>query len=115
LFSNFDKEAKRPYILALTASPIKEKISSVESARVEEVMQKVSNNLYSTFLKLDPEDLQKMRSDVTFQIADYPNDFDQIVTFLTSGGLPEPDRAAADQALAEGGHGGREVGEGVLA
>lgn len=51
-FNDADPECRRPKILGLTASPIKQKIDKIHvlSSDIECMLQNLSNNLYSRFV-----------------------------------------------------------------
>jgi endoribonuclease Dicer len=51
-FQPNDPDHKRPHILGLTASPIKQKIERVLAADIESMLQNLANNLYSKFITI---------------------------------------------------------------
>ena len=62
-FHNFDPNdplaVKRPMILGLTASPIKQKIekAKVQAIEIEGMLQNLSNNLYARFVTMAPNEI----------------------------------------------------------
>ena len=56
-FDNADPKCRRPKILGLTASPIKQKIDKLHvlSSDIESMLQNLSNNLYSRFVTFSAE------------------------------------------------------------
>lgn len=53
---------KRPRVLGLTASPIKQKIerNKVQATEIEIMLQNLSNNLYARFVTMRPEEISQL-------------------------------------------------------
>jgi hypothetical protein len=68
-FYNYTKDSKRPKILGLTASPIKQKVgdsfSTNITADIREKLQNLANNLYSKFVCISQEHIKSMEQQQT--------------------------------------------------
>ena len=65
-YDNADEIVKRPRILGLTASPIKQKVGDCFvaniSAEIKEKLQNLANNLFSKFVCISPEQIKALES-----------------------------------------------------
>ena len=63
-YYNFTPDMKRPKILGLTASPIKQKVGDAFTtnitAEIREKLQNLANNLYSKFVCISMDHLEKL-------------------------------------------------------
>lgn len=77
-YFNLTEDSKRPKILGLTASPIKEKVgdciqTNIDS-EIKSKLQNLSNNLYSKFIDLDKQQIQaieKQNTEIDIQKYDF--------------------------------------------
>ena len=82
-FHNFDPDdpfaVKRPKILGLTASPIKQKIErhKVQATEIEIMLQNLSNNLYSRFVTMAPSEISNLENQLKIDIKHYKSHFDR--------------------------------------
>ena len=79
-YHDFDPYApfatKRPKIIGLTASPIKQKIESdISGGKIEDLLQNLANNLFCKYVTRSKEELQKLSSGLKVDIHPYSNDF----------------------------------------
>jgi hypothetical protein len=75
-FNPDDPSVHRPHILGLTASPIKSKIERVTANDIENMLQNLSNNLYSRFITISPDQIQSFEKDLNISIIDFEANFD---------------------------------------
>ena len=70
---------KRPRILGLTASPIKQKIDKTRilSDDIETMLQNLANNLHSRFVTISADEIARLEKDLRIQIKTYSSNFDQ--------------------------------------
>ena len=78
-FYNLTDESKRPKILGLTASPIKQKIGDSALANIDEEikekLQNLANNLYSKFVCISLDQINEMEQQQTsVEITEYEFD-----------------------------------------
>ena len=68
---------KRPKILALTASPIKQKIeqNKIYKHEIEDFLQSLADNLYSKFVSVSAADLDEMRNECKIEVMTYESLF----------------------------------------
>ena len=82
-FHEFDPEnpfaVKRPMVLGLTASPIKQKIerNKVQATEIEGMLQNLANNLYARFVTIPPKDISRLEKDLKIDIKTYDSNFEQ--------------------------------------
>jgi endoribonuclease Dicer len=74
-FRPSDKDCKRPHILGLTASPIKQKIEKVMVNEIESMLQNLANNLYSKFLTISASHLPNVEK-INISVEEYQSNFD---------------------------------------
>ena len=83
-FHNFDPDrplaVKRPKVLGLTASPIKQKIDrlKVQSTEIELMLQNLSNNLYARFVTMAPSEISRLEKDLEILIKPYLTNFERL-------------------------------------
>lgn len=72
---------KRPKILGLTASPIKQKIENKCSIPddIEKMLQNLANNLYSRFVTISMEEIKELEKDLQMEIKQFTSNFDENV------------------------------------
>lgn len=75
-FNPDDPNCSRPHILGLTASPIKSKIERVTATDIENMLQNLSNNLYSRFITISPDEIHNFEKDLNISIIDFEANFD---------------------------------------
>ena len=81
-FHRFDPDkplkVKRPRILGLTASPIKQKIerNKVQATEIEIMLQNLSNNLYARFVTMDEKEIEKLQGQLDIRIKPYKSNFE---------------------------------------
>ena len=68
---------KRPKILGLTASPIKQKIerNKVQATEIEIMLQNLSNNLYARFVTMKPDEISQLEKDLKIDNIPYNSNF----------------------------------------
>lgn len=74
-FNPEDPNCRRPKILGLTASPIKQKIERVLADEIESMLQNLANNLYSRFLTISADQIQTIEKSLNIQIIDFESNF----------------------------------------
>jgi len=80
-FDPYNPECKRPRVLGLTASPIKQKIESkcVLPDDIEKMLQNLANNLYSRYVTVSIEVIKELEKQLDMQIQQYRSNFDENV------------------------------------
>jgi ERCC4-related helicase len=80
-FNPRDPNCRRPRVLGLTASPIKQKIDSksVHAPDIEKMLQNLANNLYSRYVTMSPDEIQQMEQQLETEIVKYSSSFDENV------------------------------------
>lgn len=86
-YSSDPREYKRPQILALTASPIKQKLSGggqniFQRDEILNLMQNLSNNLFSKFVTLNVSEMDELKKEATISIEVYQANFLENFNFI---------------------------------
>jgi uncharacterized protein YpuA (DUF1002 family) len=79
-FHNFiPGKTKRPKILGLTASPIKQKIEKerITEDDIENMLQNLSNNLYSRYVTVSEDKVKELENNLSMEVKKFNSDFNQ--------------------------------------
>jgi superfamily II DNA or RNA helicase len=75
-----DPSCKRPQILGLTASPIKQKIDRALVTDIESMLQNLANNLYSKFITISAAHIPTIEKNLEIKIIEYESNFHENIT-----------------------------------
>jgi ERCC4-related helicase len=76
-FEPGNPECRRPHVLGLTASPIKQKIERVMAVDIESMLQNLANNLYSKFVTISSAHLPSIEKNLEIKIIEFKSKFQQ--------------------------------------
>lgn len=68
-------DCKRPHIIGLTASPIKQKIDRALVTDIESMLQNLANNLYSKFITISAQHIPTIEKNLEIKIIEYESNF----------------------------------------